>query len=108
MSLRAERGMRNKKNPRPRERGADLLLHQTNHMKKKFILIFNSCCKGRIRTSTGQLAARQSARAGGQPPKYLAFIPLSPPPRQGGMAANFNTSQFQKITHFNHRILNIL
>ncbi len=24
------------KNPQPRERDADLLLHQTNHMKKKF------------------------------------------------------------------------
>jgi hypothetical protein len=61
-----------------------LLLHQTNHMKK-------CSCKGRIRTSTGQLDARQRARAGGQPQSTLplscnpyprdkrAWLPISSP-----------------------------
>jgi hypothetical protein len=49
------------------------------------------CCKGRIRTSTGQLDARQRARAGGQPQSTLplscypyprdkrAWLPISSP-----------------------------
>jgi hypothetical protein len=52
-----------------------------------------TCCKGRIRTFTRRLAKAQMRARVVNPLWYALFIPNSSPPRQEGLAANFNTSQ---------------
>ena len=56
------------------------------------------CCRGRIRTSTGQLAIAQSSVV--DPGRFpiakktalCCVYPVSPPPRQEGMSAKFHHS----------------
>lgn len=60
-------------------------------------------CRGRVRTSTGKLATGHTERTlvvnprlSGKPDRhYPAFILGSPPPRQEGLSANFNTLQYK-------------
>ena len=63
----------------------------TNNINPKF------CCRRRIRTSTKWLAIAQIEYWWSTPflyeRKYATFVPLSPPPRQEGMSANFITLQ---------------
>lgn len=60
------------------------------------------CCRGRARTFTGKLAAGQEENFSGQPvilrlsftDNYRSIRQVrseSPPPRQEGLSANFNT-----------------
>ena len=60
------------------------------------------CCRGRIRTSTGQLAVAQSvvvnpSRTRFEPESALHYVyPGSPPPRQEGMSAKFHHSTIKR------------
>lgn len=60
---------------------------------KRVLCVACSGCRGRIRTSTGQLAVAQSVVVNPSHPEgrhYTTFILWSPPPRQGGMSAKFH------------------
>ena len=75
--------------------------HKSHHMRK------SNCCRGRARTSTEQLAKKQSLVVnpgrlnppfGGLRRLYFSFILLSPPPRRGGMSAKyFITPQYNQL-----------